>query len=191
MEENKKSILKKWWVWAIAVVVVLGIIGSGEPTESTSSNNSQVNSGKVTNDNIDKKEEPKEEVKDIYSVGEEVKLNDNILVVNSVEKSAGDEWDTPKEGNEYIIVTVTIRNDGKSEISYNPYDFDMQNSKGQVTEQAFTIINTDTALSSGELVSGGEVSGTIVFEQPVGDPGLVLKYKANMFSDKEVKIKID
>ena len=67
----------------------------------------------------------------------------------------------------------------------------MQNSNGQITSQAFTTINSDTSLSSGSLAAGGQVNGTIAFEQPVGDSGLVLKYKANMFSNKEVQVKID
>lgn len=182
---KKKSILKKWWLWVGAVFVAIGIMGSGNSKE-----NLAVDSNK-SNDTLVKVESSKEEVKEVYSVGEEVKLNDNILIVNSIEKSLGSEWDKPKDGNEFIIVNVTIKNGGSSEISYNPYDFTMQNSKGQITDQAFTTINTDTALSSGQLVAGGEVSGTIVFEQPINDSELILKYKSNMFSSKEVKIKLN
>lgn len=185
---KKKSILKKWWVWLIAAVIIVGVIGSGESDNDNSTvetNNTNSSSTSVTNSNS------KEEVKEVYSVGEEVKLNDNILIVNSVEKSSGSEWDKPKEGNEFVIVNVTIKNGGKSEISYNPFDFSMQNSKGQITDQALTTINTDTALSSGQLASGGEISGTVVFEQPVDDAELILKYKSNMFSSKEVKVKLN
>lgn len=185
---KKKSILKKWWVWVIAAVVIIGVAGSGEPDNDNSAvetNNTNSSSTSVTSNNS------KEEVKEVYLVGEEVKLNDNILIVNGVEKSSGSEWDKPKEGNEYVIVNVTIKNGGKSEISYNPFDFSMQNSKGQITEQAFTTINTDTSLSSGQLASGGEISGTIAFEQPIDDAELTLKYKSNMFSSKEVKVKLN
>ena len=185
--KNKKPIYKKWWFWVLAVIVVGSIAGGAGNSESSNggaiASNSESN-GK-TNDTVS------EEVKEFYAVGEEVKLGDNVLIVNSVEKSAGSEWDKPKDGCEFVIVNVTIKNGGSSEISYNPYDFDMQNSQGQITDQAFTTINTDTALSCGNLAAGGQVSGTIAFEQPVGDEGLVLKYKANMFSNKEIKVKLN
>ena len=181
--KNKKPIYKKWWVWLVAIIVVASIAGGGD----SSSNGTSVNTT-TSNEETNNK---KEEVKDFYLIGEEVKLGDNVLIVNGIEKSSGSEWDKPKEGNEFVIVNVTIKNGGSSEISYNPYDFKMQNSKGQITDQAFTIINTDTALSSGNLASGGEISGTIAFEQPVGDEALVLKYKANMFSNKEIKVKLN
>lgn len=67
----------------------------------------------------------------------------------------------------------------------------MQNSKGQITNKAFTTIDSDTSLSSGNLAGGGEVSGTIAFEQPKNDNGLILKYKGNMFSNKEIQFKLN
>lgn len=182
--KNKKPIYKKWWVWLIAVIVVIGIAGGGD----SSSNGTALN---TTTSNEEKNNKKSEEVKEFYSVGEEVKLGNNVLIVNSVEKSNGSEWDKPKDGNEFVIVDVTIKNGGSSEISYNPYDFEMQNSKGQITDQAITTINIETSLSSGNLAAGGEVSGTIAFEQPAGDEALVLKYKANMFSNKEIKVKLN
>lgn len=66
----------------------------------------------------------------------------------------------------------------------------MQNSQDQITDSAFTTIDSDTSLSSGNLASGGEITGTISFEQPIDDEGLILKYSANIFSSKEVKVKL-
>lgn len=179
--KNKKPIYKKWWVWLIAIIVVALIAGGGN-----SSNN-----GTTLNDTTSNQETTNKEVKEFYLIGEEVRLGDNILIVNSIEKSNGSEWDKPKDGYEFVIVNVTIKNGGSSEVSYNPYDFKMQNSKGQITDQAFTIIDTDTSLSSGDLAAGGEVSGTIAFEQPTGDEALVLRYKSNIFSNKEIKVKLN
>jgi len=176
--KNKKPVYKKAWFWIVAVIIVAGIAGGGEdtPTETTETANTQSKQEEV--------------VKDTFAVGEEVKLNDNILRVNDVKKSNGTEWDTPKSGYEYVIVDVTIKNGGTESITYNPFDFKVQNSKGQITDMTFTTINNDTALQSGELVGGGEVSGTVAFEQPAGDENLVLKYSANMFSDKEIKVEL-
>ena len=179
--KNKKPIYKKWWFWLVVIIIVFAIAG-GLGNSSNSGDNSSTSKENTT---------AEEEVKEFYAIGEEVKLNDAILVVNSVDISSGSEWDKPKDGHEFVIVNVTIKNDGSSTITYNPFDFKMQNSQGQITDQAFTTINSDTSLNSGELASGGQVSGTIAFEQPVKDSALVLKYKANMFSNKEVQIKLN
>ena len=184
--KNKKPFYLRWWFILIAIFIVLGVVGG---SGSSSDANKETTNAKTEESKT--AENPKEEVKEYYSVGEEVKLNDNKLIVNRVEKSNGSDFDKPQDGNEFVIVNVTISNDGTDEITYNPYDFEMQNAQGQITDQAFTTVNTDTALHDGKLASGGTVTGTIAFEQPVGDEGLVLKYKANMFSNKEVKIKLN
>ena len=127
----------------------------------------------------------------VFGINEPVKYKGLELSVTKVEKSNGDDFDKPKDGMEYVIVTVKYKNTGAEKISYNPYDFKMLNSKGQITDEAFTTIDSDTALSSGELAPGGEIEGTIAFEQPKGDTGLKLQYTGNWFSsDADIEFSI-
>lgn len=186
--KNKGPFYKRWWFIVIIVIAALGAISSlggnkEDKTAATVSNSKSVDTKKT--------EEKKEEVKDIYSIGEEIKLNDNVLLVNKADKSNGSKFDKPQKGKEFIIVNVTIKNGSKNEISYNPYNFEMANSQGQITDEALTTVNKDTALHDGKLAPGGTVTGTVAFEQPTGDTGLTLKYKANMFDDKEINVKIN
>lgn len=116
-----------------------------------------------------------------YKIGDAIKINDTQLTVNEVTKSGGGEFDKPKSGNEYVVIRVTVENTGNSTISYNPYNFKVQNSQGQITDPAFTMIDQDTALQSGELAPGGKVSGTVTFEQPINDPELKLQYTPDLF----------
>lgn len=85
---------------------------------------------------------------------------------------------------------VEIENSGDENISYNPFNFKMANSEGQIVDQALTIIDNDTSLESGELAPGGTVSGTIVFEQPIDDPELQLQFEPSFWSSDMVKINL-
>ena len=169
-------------------LIIIGNMGNNKSTTPTSTT-------QTTEVKEETKEEPKTEVKaedkDIYSIGEEVALGDDVLIVNSATRSQGTQYDKPKDGCEFVIVNITIKNGGKRDASYNPYDFKMQNSQGNITDKTFSMVDSGTSLSSGDLAAGGSVTGTVVFEQPTGDKGLILKYKNNMFSSKEAKIKID
>lgn len=128
----------------------------------------------------------------VFGINEPVKYKGLELSVTKVEKSDGEDFDKPKDGMEFVIVTVNYKNTGKEKISYNPYDFKMLNSKGQITDEAFTTINSSTALSSGELAPGGEISGTIAFEQPKGDTGLKLQYTGSWFnSDADIEFALN
>jgi Telomeric repeat-binding factor 2. len=126
-----------------------------------------------------------------YKVGDVGQLGGCNVQVSKVQKSSGSEFEKPKTGNEFVIVTVNIKNSGNDKISYNPLYFTMKNSKGQIENQIISTIDTDTALSSGDLAPGGLVSGTIVFEQPKGDTGLELIFEENMFSDKTISFNLN
>lgn len=174
-ETSKKPIYKKVWFWIIVVVVVvLAIAVAGSNGDTNTQTGAQTET----------------ETKTEYNKGEEAILGNGAITVTKVEKSKGNDWDKPKSGKEFVIVSVTIENKGDSNLSYNPFDFKMQNSQGQQEEMTFSTIDQDTALQSGELIPGGKVSGTIIFEQPKDDKGLVLIYSDSIWSSKELKIKL-
>lgn len=198
-EKVKKPFYKKWWFWVIVIIVIIAFVGGGEeePTTVETDNENEISEENGSEESKgNKAEEEKEEkteeepVKEEFDVGEAVQLGDNILTVTDVEKSNGDDFDQPKSGNEYVIVTIKIENAGEENISYNPFNFKMANSQGQIVDQAFTIINSDTALESGELAPGGTVTGTIAFEQPKGDTGLQLQFEPSFWSSDIVKINL-
>lgn len=126
-----------------------------------------------------------------YNQGEEARLGNGAITVTKVQRSQGNSWDKPKAGKEYVIVTITIENKGKENLDYNPWYFKLQNSQGQQESMTFTTIDQDTSLQSGQLISGGKITGTVTFEQPKGDTGLVLIYNDSIWSSKELKIKLN
>lgn len=136
----------------------------------------------------DEQQEEKEEPKTEFSQDEVVKYNGVEFTVTEVKKHMGDEFDTPKDGCEYVTVGIKIVNNSEEKISYNPYDWKMENSNGQETDTS--IVLTDTELSSGDLNPGGNVEGTLTFEEPQGDEGLKLNYYDNMLFDEEAAFKI-
>lgn len=189
METNiKKPFYKKGWVWVIAIIVLFIAIASSDGSDkkdtATNSNKPAVTDNSKANMSTNTNTEDKQaETKEFYKVGEVAKVDEVEISVTKVEKSKGSEFDEPKSGMEFVIVTVKIKNASKEKIDYNPFDFKLQNSKGQITDEAFSTVNQDTALQSGELAPGGEVEGSMVFEEPKGDKGLLLQYQDNMFSD--------
>jgi len=159
-EKVKKPFYKKWWVWLIVVVIVIGFAAGGGDDDgpkkveeaSTDVSNDEESEDAASEDEIENKE---------FGVGEKVELDGQVVEVTEVEKSEGNEFDKPAEDNEYVIVHVSIENNSDEEISYNPFNFKMKNSNGQIEDQGLITIDNDTSLSSGELAPDGNVSGTL------------------------------
>lgn len=125
-----------------------------------------------------------------YAVKDVVKISDRTLTVNSVKKTPGSGYSKAKTGKEFVLVNVTIQNTGDKEISYNSYDFKLQDSNGAQDTSTFSTIADDT-LNSGTLAMNGKISGTITFEKTLKDPDLQLIYQPNMFiADERIVVKL-
>lgn len=122
--------------------------------------------------------------KTTFNINETAVYEDVHYTVTNVKYSNGDNWDTPAAGKEYVVVTIKIENKSESKISYNVFDWKMLNSQGQEENEAFTTIDTDTNLGSGDLVPGGTKTGTIVFEEPKNETSLKLEYFNNILFDE-------
>lgn len=92
---------------------------------------------------------------------------------------------TPKAGNEYVLVHVTLANRGTGEAHYGPLDFHIESGAGVVTSPDFIYPTTYTAknpLDTGVLAPGARTEGDILFQAPTGDHALQLTWQPNIFA---------
>lgn len=125
-----------------------------------------------------------------FNLNETAVFENVHYTVTDVEYSNGNEWDSPAEGKEYVIVTLKIENKSDSKISYNTYDWKILNSQGQEDDETIAIINSDTSLDSGDLAPGGTKTGTLIYEEPKNESSLKLLYYSNSFFDEESTFEI-
>lgn len=167
------------------LIIVSIIFGIGIIAACTGGGTVDSNKAEKVSDSTSAEETEKPETDKIFKINEDIKLNDTILTINKIEKTSGSEYER-KEGIEYIIVSVKLKNAGKERIDYNPFDFKLENSKGNIKDN--TYISNVQLFESGQLAPNGEVSGRIVFEAPVGDPKLTLEYQPNWLEDQVIKV---
>jgi len=191
LEKTKKPIFKRWYFW-VALIIVLGAVGAGMGEDKESVEKvATTTAGEVKSGGAEEKSKAaEEEAPKDYKIGDTAEIkNHNVSAVNVERKTSGN-YDTAKDGHEFVVVNVKIENGGEKNISYNPISFKLKTSSGNIVDQALTIVDSDTALSSGELAAGGTVEGTVSFEVPAGDQDLELIYSPNPFTDDSVIIKL-
>lgn len=186
MSGDKKSsnvespVYKKWWFWVIIAVVVIAI-GGGVSSSKNSPQKVGEGESSTTDGDMENAENKTFMVGDIIAVeGAEVK-------VESVKRNWSAEYAHPKDGKEYVEVNIQISNKSDDKMSYNSYDWKMEDGSGAI-ESAAIVIGDDDALNSGELAKGGTKKGSIVFEVPKDDKTLKLHYSPNIFTDKNETI---
>lgn len=155
----------------ILVLITIGIIGSASGGSKNTPSTSQVGNSTQVSGSTEQKADAT--TKDATpKVGDVTKLGDREFIVNSVRRSEGFKYNTPKAGKEYVIVNVTIKNLGKDEVSYNPFDFKVQDANG--AQESETFASLDDSLRSGSLAPGGKVTGSIPFQVPNGDKATLI-----------------
>ena len=111
-----------------------------------------------------------------YPVGEPAKLDDVTLTVNTVERNYTPNNApslSPRPGNEFIRVNVTLSNEGKSRADYNEFYYKVRDSRG--VERGVSLVpGVSQGLTLGTIAPGETVTGNMVFEVPQGDNGLKL-----------------
>lgn len=125
-----------------------------------------------------------------FNVNETAVYEGVHYTITNVSYSNGDEWNVPASGNNYVIISLKIENKSDSKISYNSFDWQIINSQGQEDDEAFTTIDSDTNLGSGDLAPNGIKTGTLVFEEPKNETSLKLLYYSNVLFDEEPTFEI-
>ncbi|WP_437426215.1 DUF4352 domain-containing protein [Williamsia muralis] len=77
-------------------------------------------------------------------------------------------FDTSTFGSNYLCTTVTIRNAGKDQASFNVFDWKLQDPNGAIRNSSF--VGSETPLNSGQVAPGGTASGDVCFDNPPGSP---------------------
>lgn len=124
------------------------------------------------------------------AVGETAELDDRTLTVAEVESNyaANSRFSRVESGNQNLRVWVTLTNTSNRSISYNPFDFQVQDSNG-VQTRISPMPETPNELRSGELAPEGRVEGNLVFEVPENDNNLSLIYTTNAFSGETITVR--
>lgn len=100
--------------------------------------------------------------------------------MNSVKTSNGDDVSTPKSGNTFLIVDVSIKNVSSKEQDLSSLlQFTLKDSSGQKYDETF--ISGATA-PDGKLAAGDVVKGQIPYEVPTAQHSFTLAFEADITS---------
>lgn len=125
----------------------------------------------------------------IFGIGDVITYNGVDYRVDSAVASEGNSYKSPKEGNQFLIVTVSIFNNSDKKIDYSYKNWTMSNSSKIESKSIITSINGGTALYTGKLEHGVK-TGSMVFEQPLKDDKLRLNFY-ELANGKDGTLEID
>lgn len=182
---QKKPFYKRVWFIILVVIVALVIGGSmvGDKDEQQVTKSSAANSSQTSSSQASSSESSKEVTKD-FKVGETATFQKVDFNISNVQFTDGDpDVDTPDDGKQYVVATITITNNSDESYDYTPADFQLDDNGNQTDfDDVVSTVNND--LDSGSLKPGASVTGTLVGQANPNDK-LKATYSGSVFSDDE------
>ena len=184
--KSEKTFYKKAWFW-IVIVVIIAIGSQYKQPEKVGENKNSGSNGSSQNQNSESKKEEKTE----FNVGDIIAFDGKELTVEKVERNwnSGNAYLKPKDGKEYVKVSVKIENKSETEMNYNVFEFKAEDSNGAAENADMQTYSLPDSLGSGDLVKGGKKSGSMIFEVPAGS-SLKLHYQPSFWSNKKVIVNL-
>ena len=191
--KKKGGRLKKILI-VIAVIVVLGVIGSiaggdDEPkkVEDANTGNSQTESAST-----EPTSEPQEDEQTVFAPGETAEMNGVQVSFVGYEESTGSEFNTPSDGNVFLLANFEISNNSDSEISissmmsFEAYadDYALNYSVSALLEKS------DSTQLDGTIAPGKKMNGWIGYEVPADWSKAEIHFTDNVWSDNKFVFEI-
>ena len=102
-------------------------------------------------------------------------LQDDTITYN------GGEYSITKvsKDDEYIVVTIKIKNISDKDLKYSDFNFIMLNQSGKQVDVKSLVVDDGTVLNNGTLKPNEEVEGTITWLQDKKNKSLRIRYYEN------------
>lgn len=186
-EKQKKSIFKRWWFWVIVVIIVIGVIASqGDDTPKLSEDQGAKEAVSTTEN------KPEEKTPEFFKLGETVETRKIKATITELKKSEGDEFNKPEEGNEFVLLKMTIENISEDQeltissmLSFSAYVDD------EALDESFSAILEGDKTMDGTIAPGKKLSGTLAYEVPKDWKEIEIHFEPEAWRDIKIKWKIE
>lgn len=166
MDETKlkarKPIFKRWWFWAIVVVVAIILIAnSGKDKEATGDHGAGQSAG-------DESSPTPGEQRTITKAGDSIITKNFVVTVESFNKLTGDQFNKPDEGNEFWEVVMVIENKSNKDYSVSSIMMFKAYQDGYSVNESLGahVADKSTSTMDGGLAAGKKLRGALAYELP-------------------------
>lgn len=122
-------------------------------------------------------DEYEDDLHSTYSMSEDIKLNDRVIKVQKVERSQGNENYKPSEGNDFLLVTISMKNISMHDIIYTCDDFELVDDNKKSYQTDYNKIHSNTTFAKDSLGKNSVKTGVLCFEVKKDSKNFTLQYK--------------
>ena len=183
----------------VAVIVVLaivaGVLGGSDETQVSKNNNSEESNPVSSAENQGDASETAGSVQTVaqeaeqeqYGIGQTADINNIQTTLVSATESSGSEFNTPSEGNVFVLLEFEIANNSDDEISISSLmSFDAYCDDYSISTSLSGALETDKSSLDGTVASGKKLNGVIAYEVPADWSEIEVHFTADYWSGDDI-----
>jgi len=124
-----------------------------------------------------------------FKMGERTQIGDNFMTVNNIEDIPISKGNEPHQGNKFVVIDVTIENQGTKPIKYKGGEFVIRDLEGYTYDQPLISLRYPYFIS-GLLPPNCKKRGWITFEVPELISELELIYHPLWWNGESIIVKL-
>ena len=172
--------MKKYLKWAIILIIAIGIFGAINGDSSSSDEETKSES----------KTEKKEEKNVTYGIGQTIKVGDVEYTVNSINssKKVGDEYFNHEAQEMYLIVNVSIKNNGDEALTVSDDFFKLKKGKKEYTTDTGGSIYLENNIIYEDVNPEATLTGNVLFDvtqETIDDSSLQLQVQTGSWGTEK------
>lgn len=201
---EKKPFYKRVWFILLAAFVVIGIFANmggdsdSKDTSASSTATSKASSSMENTSTSSSSESNSEKKETVYSVGQTFTVGDVEYTVNSVSTSqtVGDEFLNETAQGTYLLLNVTIKNNGDDALSVSNDYFTLYKGKTKYTsDSTASLYASDNSGFFLEKVNpGNALTSNVAFDIPqdvASDPALQLQVQTGFWGTQTALVNVN
>lgn len=179
--KRKKHVFLGVLLVIIGIALIVAAFGGGDEQPKKVENDTTQNENKETGNNTPNKNEPT-----IFGVGESAELNDVIVTLRAVKENNGTSFNTPSEGNVFIVCEFEIENNSNSELGISSLlSFEAYVDGYSTGVSLSALLTSDVPQLDGAIAPGKKMRGVVGYEAPADWKAIEIRFKSNVWASKE------
>lgn len=160
----------------IGLFILIGAVAGSEeegPEKVASNTNSTVESSVA--------EKP-----EVFGVGDTAEYRNVKVTLDSIVESNGSQFNTPSEGNVFLLATFTIENNTESDLAVSSMmSFDAYQDGYSTNLSLSALIEKDGEQLDGTVAPGKKMKGSVGYEVPADYSEFEINYQSDLWSSKK------
>ena len=171
----------------IVLAVIAAIAGENEETPVKVEDNTSESQQSSEENAVQEEQENEAEEQTEFTVGETAEMNDIQVTMTEYEESSGSEYNTPADGNVFVLINFEIANNSDAELNISS----MMNFEAYADDYALNyslnalLEKEDANQLDGTVAPGKKMNGVIGYEVPADWTEMEIHFTDNVWDDNK------